>query len=376
LQAAAGVAGLSALGAAPPEGPAEARALLKDISPGIPGPFPGRVVEVKHSGSVHDGVPDPEVVRRMVGRGIAALTGIDEPVEAWRSLFEPGDVVGIKVNPVGQPLAISNYTTVHAIVEGLDSAGLKRKDVLVFDRYRDQFVMAGYEKNLPDGCRWDAAVDTYDDAQLDIADYDPDVFVTLDIVHARPGVHDPRDERTRRSHLARIVTQKVNKLICIPVLKDHGSGGVTLALKNMSHGLVNNVCRSHGTHDTNTCNLFIPAIVTHPVIRQKAVLQVLDGLNAVYQGGPSASKKYVWQYKALFFATDPVAMDRVCGEIVDAKRVEEGLPPVAETGRSGKDPTRTEAFDFRQPQHIAGAGALGLGVSDKARIQHKVIDLG
>ncbi|MEA2632805.1 MAG: hypothetical protein QOE66_3024, partial [Chloroflexota bacterium] len=110
--------------------------------------------------------------------------------------------------------------------------------------------------------------------------------------------------------------------------------------------------------------------------RQKAVLQVLDGLNAVYQGGPSASKKYVWQYKALFFATDPVAMDRVCGEIVDAKRVEEGLPPVAETGRSGKDPTRTEAFDFRQPQHIAGAGALGLGVSDKARIQHKVIDLG
>jgi len=27
------------------------------------------------------------------------------------------------------------------------------------------------------------------------------------------------------------VTQKVNKLICIPVLKDHGSGGVTLALK-------------------------------------------------------------------------------------------------------------------------------------------------
>ena len=104
----------------------------------------------------------------------------------------------------------------------------------------------------------------------DIADYDPDVFVTLDIVHANPKVHDPRDERTRRSHLAKIVTRKVNKLICIPVLKDHGSGGVTLALKNMSHGFENNVCRSHGTHDTNTCNLFIPAIVSHPLIRQKA----------------------------------------------------------------------------------------------------------
>jgi uncharacterized protein (DUF362 family) len=375
LQAAASTIGLSALGAAPPEDVGVPKALGKEL--GIPGPYPGRVVEVQHSHSVSDGMPDPEVVRRMVGRGLAALTGIDEPVEAWRSLFGPGDVVGIKVNPVGQPHAISNYATVHAIVEGLDSAGIKRKDILIFDRYRDQFLEAGYEENLPDGCRWDAAVDSYEEAQLDIADYDPDVFVSLDIVHAKAGIHDPRDERTRRSHLARIVTQKVNKLICIPVLKDHGSGGVTLALKNMSHGLVNNVCRSHGTHDTNTCNLFIPAIVTHPVIRQKAVLQVLDGLNAVYQGGPAASsQKYVWQYKALFFATDPVAMDRVCGEIVDARRVEGGLPPVAETGRSGKNPTRTEAFDFRQPQHIAGAGALGLGVYDKAKIEHKVLNLG
>jgi len=374
LQASASLAGLVALGTAPAEGADGPRPSLKDL--GIPGPFPGRVIEVKHSDSVRDGMPNPEVVARMVGRGMAALTGIDEPVEAWRSLFEPGDVVGIKVNPVGQPYAISNYATVHAIVAGLESAGVKRSDIVVFDRYRAQFVKAGYEKNLPDGCRWDGATDDYEEVQLDIADYDPDVFATLDIVHAKPGVHNPRDERTRRSHLAKVVTRKVNKLICIPVLKDHGSGGVTLALKNMSHGFVNNVARSHGTHDTNTCNLFIPAIVSHPIIRKKAVLQILDGLNAVFQGGPSARQRYVWQYKALFFATDPVAMDRICWEKVDAKRVQEGLPPVAETGRAGKNPTNTEAFDFRQPQHIAGAGALGLGVYDKAKIEHRVIDLG
>jgi uncharacterized protein (DUF362 family) len=343
---------------------------------GIPGPYPGRVVEVQHPGSVRDGVPNLEAVRAMVARGMAALTGIADPVEAWRSMFEAGDVVGIKVNPVGQPHAISNYATVHALVEGLKTAGVRPADVIVFDRYRDQFLTAGYEKNLPDGCRWDSAVESYDEAQLDIAEYDPDVFVTLDIVHAKPGVHDPRDDRTRRSHLEKIVTKKVNKLICIPVLKDHGSGGVTLALKNMSHGLVNNVCRSHGTNDTNTCNLFIPAVVAHPVIRQKAVLQVLDGLNAVYQGGPGSNPKYVWQHKALFFATDPVAMDRIGWGIVDAKRLREGLPPVAEVGKAGKNPTRTEAFDYRQPQHIAGAGALGLGVYEKEKIEHMLIKLG
>lgn len=44
LQAAAGMAGLTALGAAPPA----PRASSKDL--GIPGPFPGRVVEVRHPG--------------------------------------------------------------------------------------------------------------------------------------------------------------------------------------------------------------------------------------------------------------------------------------------------------------------------------------
>jgi uncharacterized protein (DUF362 family) len=341
--------------------------------PTMPGRYPGRVVEVHHEGSVAGGVPDAEIVRMMVARGMTELTGIAEPVEAWRSMFEKGDVVGIKVNPVGNPHAISNHATVHAIVEGLKSAGVPAKDVIVYDRYKDQFIESGYEENLPSGCRWDWASPTFEQTQLDIYEYDPDVFATLDIVD--PVRHDPKDPRTRRSHVAKFLTQKVNKLISIPVLKDHGSGGVTLALKNMSHGLVNNVCRSHGSHDTNTCNLFIPAICALPVIRQKAVLQILDGLNAVYHRGPGALKQYVWSYKSIFFATDPVAMDRVGWPIVDAKRVQAGMPPVAEAGKMGKDPTNTEAFDYRQPQHIAGAGALGLGVYDKEKITHRVIKL-
>lgn len=375
LQAATASAGVAALAIPAPGFASYAGPRHRDDAPGIPGPYPGRVVEVRHPGSCPGGTPDPEAVRRMVREGITRLTGIEEPVEAWRSMFEPGDVVGIKVNPVGNPLAISNHATVHALVEGLESAGVRRRDIVVFERYKDAFLESGYEDHLPDGCRWDWAAEKYTEPQLDIERYDPDVFVDLPIVHARPGVHDPRDERTRRSHLARVVTQTVNKLICIPVLKDHGSGGVTLALKNMSHGLVNNVSRSHGTPDTNTCNLFIPAIVAHPTIRQKAVLQVLDGLNAVFQRGPGAQKEFVWQYEALFFATDPVALDHVGWEIVDAKRVAEGLPPVAEVGRKAKDPLGTEGFDFRQPQHIPGAAALGLGVFARDQIDHKVVTL-
>ena len=75
----------------------------------------------------------------------------------------------------------------------------------------------------------------------------------------------------------------------------------------MSHGLVNNVCRSHSTPDTNVCNQFIPQVVAHPVIRKKCVLHIMDGIKGVYQGGPAASRpEWTWENNALLFATDPV----------------------------------------------------------------------
>ena len=110
-------------------------------------------------------------------------------------------------------------------------------------------------------------------------------------------------------------------------------------------------------------------------IRQKVVLHVLDGLKAVFQGGPSAKKEFVWAYKSLFFATDPVAVDQVGWVIVDAKRKQKGLPPVAQTGRDGNPPNPKEGFDIRQPQHIPLAAALGLGVADQAQIKHRKVTL-
>ena len=119
--------------------------------------------------------------------------------------------------------------------------------------------------------------------QDEVAGYDPDEFISLALVHHG---HDPKDDRNFRSHLGLLVTRRVNKLVLLPVLKDHGSAGVTGALKNMSHGLVNNVARSHSTADANACNQFIPEVVSHPIIRRKCVLQIMDGIRGVYPEGP------------------------------------------------------------------------------------------
>jgi uncharacterized protein DUF362 len=363
---AATTVGLSAEGAVPVGAGAVAAPEAKPDALLMPGPFRGMVVEVAHPGSVVEGRVNREAVRDMVRRGMLDLTGEKDTASAWRRFFAKGDVVGIKVNPVGNPHAISNHAVVLEIIDLLRRAGLPAEDILVFDRYRDQFIGAGYRDILPPGVRWDAAAKSFDGVQLGIEGYDPDVFLELPLVGQ--GIHDPNDPRARRSHVALIVTKKVNKIINVPVLKDHGTGGVTLSLKNMSHGMVNNVSRSHAAAALNACGQFIPAVVSLPAIRSKVVLNVLDGLKAVYEGGPSADPRHVWEQKTLCFATDPVAMDRIGWEVIDAKRKEMGLPPVGES--------KWQGVSFRQPEHILFAGALGLGESDREKIEHRRIMLG
>ena len=354
---------------------------------GVPGPYPGRVVEARNPSMIKDGAKDRDAIKKSLGVALTTLTGADDPVEAWRTFFEPGDVVGIKVVPNGFPLCYSSPELVLEVIDGLKAAGVKAKDMIVFDRYREELIPSGLPKALPDGVLWGGLTPDGDGTQLrqswpgndPVAGYDPDEFMEMNLVNHGA---DLKDDRNFRSHLGLLVTRRVNKLVMLPVLKDHGSAGVTGALKNMSHGLVNNVARSHGTPDTNACNQFIPQVVSHPIIREKCVLQIMDAIRGVYQGGPFSSeqnKHWAWEYNALMVATDPVALDHVEWDIIDAKRKEMGIPPVGSVGRLGLDAHR-EGFDIRQPQHIPLAANLGLGIFDrksplgrKFQIDHRVV---
>jgi uncharacterized protein (DUF362 family) len=412
----------------------------------MPGPFPGRVVEVRHPGAVADDYTvSGDAVRDMMRQGMRSLTGSDDVQEAWKRFFAPGDVVGIKVNPVGRaPLpgedrapgargSISSPEVLAEVVRCLhEYAGIPRHDIIVFERYALEFRQAGYEalmRTRPlDGVRWLASSYQYDDDQLAIdgqsagagrdehvVGYDPDVFVSMGF--AGPG-HSPRDDRRFRSHLSLIVTRMVNKIITIPCLKDHRSAGVTLALKNLSHGMNNNVCRSHvqniyrlggAVTGANQCNTFIPTAVAQRPLMEKATLHILDGLVGVYEGGPGSWNATwgTWARKSLFFATDPVAMDHVGWDVIDAKRAVEGWAPVAHMGMVQRGASyrlsprlaalaalappegamavlldyerrraaHVEGFDRRQPEHIALAGLLGLGRFPAHEIDHRVVQV-
>ena len=339
---------------------------------GIPGPYPGRVVAVSHPGSIIDDTFQSEPIGEMIARGMMELTNGESPEEAWREFFKPGDVVGIKLNPVGQPSVISSAETVRAIIAGLESAGVKRQDIVAFDRYRDQFINAGFDTWLPEGVRWASASEKYLNIQMDMDGYDPDVYLDIPLVHP-DYAPDYRldDPHIRRSYVAKFLTRDVNKIINLCLLKHHQSAGVTLALKNLSHGLVNNVNRSHVSTTANACGIFIPAVVDLPVIREKVVLNIMDGVKAAYHGGPGGTvQHYAWEHKTMYFGTDPVAMDKTGWKAIDKKRIEVGRLPIATM-----KPDEHSQWLNGQVEHIELAGNMGLGVYDDAKIELRRIDL-
>ena len=70
----------------------------------------------------------------------------------------------------------------------------------------------------------------------------------------------------------------------------------------------------------------------------------------------------------MLFSTDPVAVDRIGWDIVDAKRVEMGFCPVGQAGKVNINRFGTEGFNRRQPEHIFLAGRMLLTASTPLRV--------
>lgn len=386
-----GVAGVAAgllAGCATAPKPAAGTAAQADGTFALPGPHPGKVVEVHDPASVDAGRIDGPRAAAMLDRALVELTGAPDAASAWRQFVSPGDRVGLKVNCVGHAVSeadkhavVTSHEMLRAIITSLRAIGVDK--LLIFDRYRMEFEKAKYPELAGElGVPWEVSAISWDESQIDLdgyskgdpsaeernakartdgspkpSGYDPEHHITLDFVHP---VNDPANPRARRSHVSNIVTKKVDKIINLCLVKDHMSAGMTGALKNLSHGLVDNVCRSHSRSSLNQTATFIPAVVSLPIIRRKVVLNVMEGFRGIYHFGPWASQ-HVFEPRSLFVSTDPVAMDRIAMDLIDARRAEDGLPPVAKSGKiaaKGED----EQHLFRGGTHVEIAGAAGLGV--------------
>jgi hypothetical protein len=78
------------------------------------------------------GRPDPEILHRMLNEGLTELLGEGNASTAWRKLFSPSDVVGIKSNEWGRlptPAVLED-----AMRAELEELGIAPEDIAVADR--------------------------------------------------------------------------------------------------------------------------------------------------------------------------------------------------------------------------------------------------
>jgi hypothetical protein len=335
--------------------------------PGMPGPWPGRVVAV-HSERCVDtetSAANDEVVREMMARGMRQLTGASTTAEAWRRLFEPKDVVGLKVNCGGHPWCVSDHGLVAETIRQLMAVGIPAENVYIYERFQNQMDNVNYAPHVPAGVKIVAAESA--NRRADNSGYDPATYVEGDLF----------GEEDTRSNMMRLVSEKLTKVVNIPNVKDHGATGATGCLKNIAYGSFSNVARTHH-HGISHTKTFVGMLASVEPLRSRTVLQIMDGLRGVWHAGPFArTRKYVFYPKKLFFGTDPVAIDRLLLDIIDDKRKEMGAISIYD--RSEKylkiDDGRARDADpnvniiIREPGHVQYAATLGLGIADLAKIK-------
>jgi uncharacterized protein (DUF362 family) len=338
----------------------------------MPGLFPGRVVEVHHAGSIVNRRVSPPAVGEMVDRGMKTLTGESAAKDAWARLFEPSDVIALKVNPSGTPLTTTSIPLLREVIRALNSIGVPNRNLVVYDRNSTQLQVNGYHTCVPPGVRVAGLDERWRVNGESRTGYDRDVYCEMDCF----------GERETRSYLGRIVSSEVNKIINLPTLKEHNASGVTGCLKNVAYGTFDNVDRTHANSKTYT-DPVIAIMCTAGPIRVKVVLNIMDGIRAVYHSGPFAwNPEFVWEAKTLLFGTDPVAVDRIELEIVEKKRKEVGAPSLWDRSPEHLGSTaemqrtaRKNRF-YREPGHIKTASGLGLGTWDLDRIDHRRLQVG
>lgn len=333
----------------------------------LPGLFPGRLVEVHDPKAMEHDSPVQGVVQNMFERGLSRLT--DKKLkQSFKLFFDKEDVVGIKVNPVGPHMISTHLELVDVIIDWLVQNGIKKKNVIIWDRFDYMLADAGFtperypgigieglqtmdeeaaEGKTEDNSRWLRK----DGSHVSSGNFDKEVYYWAD-------VEGPKDLpylnqhvfNGKYSYFGNLLTKKLTKIINVAVFKNTGNG-ISMATKNIGYGSICNTNRLHKPlfFDVNV------EVMAFPVIRDKLVLNVTDGLRGQYDGGPVAVPKFAYSYSTLFFATDPIALDRVCHALIVQKRKSMGI-------KVNEHPKYTEYFRYAQ--------RLGLGIGNLDEIEH------
>lgn len=278
--------------------------VLGRAAPAVPaGPFPtgdNRVVSARLKGSTD---LEGESAGMLLDRTVARLTGADDPADAWCTLFSKNDHVSIKVNCLGGAGMSTGKSLVMAVVERLERCGVRRNRIIIWDRLTRELKEVGYPV-----AAGGSGLQVYG---TDETGYSREIYESGSV----------------GSLVSRILIERCNKIINMPILKDHGICGMTFALKNY-FGAIHNPNKYH----LNRCNPYIGDLNAMPLVREREVL-ILGDLGCIQAaGGPSFKSAWVVPYGGIIAGRDPVAVDAVALRILEEARSRIAQPSLAEKG--------------------------------------------
>jgi len=294
----------------------------------------------------------------MVDELVVAVTGKPDVDSAWKSLVKPGDRVGIKISATGGRYFAVHKPLVDAIAAGLERAGVTASNIIVWDRA--DMRAAGYEKSGEDyQVRSIESVSDYDAAAVIISPF-LGKLIWGDVKFSKFGVakegklvRDP-EQVSSESHLCKIMSSEVTKIINVPTMHVSESCGIAGSLYNITVPNLDNWRRyiaEPGAGSTAIADLY-----AEPRISKKVVLTIMDGLIAQYAGEQGGEPNYSVHFNTIYAGKDPVAIDATALREIAKWRKEAKLP-------------ETEKY----ASYLEAAEVMGLGNFSAGRIDLKAV---
>jgi len=317
-------------------------------------PARASVIAVQDPGATTHFIPNQESVRRLVDHGLAALAGKDSAEAAWRVWVQPGDTVGFKVTSAPGEVAGTRRAVVRSLIESLRAAGHSADQIVIWDRRTGDLRNAGWIRLASDlGVR---CVGT-DEAGWDPnpeKGYDKPVLGRL-IAGALEFFRKDELGTGRRSHISRLLSQELTKIIPVSPVLNHNVAGVNGQLLGLAFASVDNTLRF-----LNNPGIYaeaVPELCALDDIFPKIAFGVSDALICQYRGEDTTRLHNAVALNELRFSRDPVALDVLAlADIEQARGASaEGIPP--------GNTNRLELY--------TNAELLDLGVADLKRIDVK-----
>ncbi|RMF93141.1 MAG: DUF362 domain-containing protein [Candidatus Schekmanbacteria bacterium] len=329
--------------------------LAEKIKKTFPLPEKSIVAITKDKKSISDSfVIDKSRVRRMIDEGIKNMTGAKNLSEAWASVFpnlKDNEVIGLKVNTIN-PRIPAHPEVAYSIVDSMVEGGINKQNILIWDNVDAFLINAGYKINdTKEGYR---CYGTYHDKSIWL---DPEAKVYI------------RSENIVNHH-SKILSQHIDYLINVPVLKKSEFAGVTLSMKNM-YGTIH--LSEQATFDptsltdeqveviekmhAHNANPQIAEVNASEQLMKKTKLVVLDALMGIYEGSAHVDPQGV--NHTIIISPDRVATDLTGMKIINEERKKRGKKLISK----------------EYAGHIWSAEKLGIGNADESKIEVRMSEL-